>query len=55
MKNYPFKSAPGGATRRQQKHELLITFMANAKSPAPRQRSAPARPPLLKALLSLFI
>ena len=42
-------------TRRQLKHEMLITFMANAKAQRQQPRSAPAKPKLLKALLSLFI
>lgn len=40
------------ATRRQQKHELLLTFMANAN--AEKKRPAPAKPKLLATLLSLF-
>ena len=46
-----------GATRRQKKHDMLVTFMANTK--APRKKSAPARvkPKLLilRSLLSFFI
>jgi hypothetical protein len=42
------------ATRRQQKHELLITFMANAKTKKYVSSPAPATPKILKTLLSLF-
>ena len=39
-------------TRRQQKHEMLITFMANAK---PSKRPTRSKPGILKSLLSLFL
>ncbi len=42
-----------GATKRQIKHELLLTFMANAKHQ--KRKPAPAKPRLLRTLLSLFI
>ena len=44
-----------GTTRRQQKHDLLLTFMANTHTPYNKQRTAPVRPTLLKTLLSLFL
>ena len=42
----------GRATRRQKKHDLLLTFMAQSK----KQRTKPAPKPmsLLKTILSLF-
>jgi len=40
------------ATRRQKKHELLLTFMANTKHQKPRPA---ARRGLLKSLLSFFL
>ncbi len=47
-------AAPGaGSTRRQQKHDLLLTFMAqsrNVRSKPPRKRSS-----FLKTLLSVFL
>ncbi len=42
----------GDATTRQKKHELLITFMANANTQ--KRKAAPKRPKLLTALLSIF-
>ena len=41
-------------TRKQQKHELLLTFMANTKVRKNERRSAP-RPRILKTLVSLFL
>jgi len=43
----------GAATRRQKKHEMLLTFMANAKRQ--KRRPVPAKPRLLRTLLSFFI
>jgi len=45
------------ATRRQQKHELLLTFMKHANTPPPKRkhRTAPVKPTLLHTLLSLFV
>jgi hypothetical protein len=40
------------ATRKQKKHDLLVNFMEHAKHP--KRKPAPARPRLLKMLLSLF-
>ena len=42
-------------TRRQQKHEMLITFMANVKADSQKRRPVPAKPKILKTLLSFFI
>ena len=42
-------------TRRQQKHEMLITFMANMKTDEQKRRPAPPKPKILKTLLSFFI
>ncbi|MCW3123770.1 MAG: hypothetical protein JWQ38_3262 [Flavipsychrobacter sp.] len=42
----------GDATRRQKKHDMLVTFMANAHTP--KRRPAPVRPKLLTTLLSIF-
>lgn len=44
-----------GTTRRQQKHEMLVAFMANAKTPVVRRNPAPTRPAFLKTLLSFFL
>jgi hypothetical protein len=41
------------ASRRQKKHDMLLTFMVNAKTQKPRP--APVRPKILTTLLSLFI
>jgi hypothetical protein len=41
-------------TRRQQKHDMLIAFMANMNTEKQR-RPAPAKPKILKTLLSFFI
>jgi hypothetical protein len=45
-------SSYGEVTRRQKKHDMLITFMANAK--AEKRKPAPVKPRLLTALLSIF-
>ena len=42
----------GDATRRQKKHDMLVTFMANAHTQ--KRRTAPVRPKLLTTLLSIF-
>ena len=42
----------GEATTRQKKHEMLLTFMENAKSK--KRRPSTAKPKLLRTLLSLF-
>lgn len=42
------------ATRRQQKHELLLTFMANARNSG-KPLPAKSKPALLKALFSFFL
>lgn len=47
-----FSGRQSVATRRQQKHEMLVAFIANAKKPQPKP--APGKPKLLKALLSFF-
>ena len=44
-----------GTTRRQQKHEMLVAFMANAKTHVARRNPAPTRPAFLKTLLSFFL
>lgn len=43
----------GAATRRQKKHEMLLTFMANTKSV--KHRPVAVKPKLISALLSFFI
>lgn len=67
MKNTPYKTAANSfisynakreklhdkATRRQQKHDMLLTFMAN--QPAKKQRPATPRPSFLRSLLSIFL
>ena len=47
----------GSATKRQKKHEMLLTFMANAKTKNEKPRPAPVKPKLqlLRTLLSFFI
>ena len=40
-------------TRRQQKHDMLLTFMAN--QPAPKPRSLKRRPSFLRSILSIFL
>ena len=45
-------SSYGDATRRQKKHDMLITFMANAK--VQKRKPAPVKPRLLTTLLSIF-
>jgi len=42
-------------TRRQQKHEMLIAFMANMNAGKQKSRPAPAKPKILGTLLSFFI
>ncbi len=40
-------------TRRQQKHDLLLTFMAN--QPSRRQTAGRTRSSLLRSILSIFL
>ena len=42
-------------TRRALKHEMLLTFMENAKTQQRKKRVAPAAPKFLRTLLSFFI
>lgn len=42
----------GDVTRRQKKHDMLVTFMANTKQV--KRKPAPVKPRLLTALLSIF-
>ena len=42
-------------TRREIKHEMLLTFMANARPNKPNRKQSPVKPKFLKTLLSLFI
>jgi hypothetical protein len=46
----------GSASRRQQKRELLLTFIDHVNAPKPKQirRSAPVKPTLLKTLFSFL-
>lgn len=67
MKNTSYKSAAESfisynlkreklhdkATRRQQKHDMLLTFMAN--QPVKKQRAAAPKPSFLRSLLSIFL
>jgi hypothetical protein len=41
-----------GSTRRQQKHDMLLKFMAQTEKL--QHKPAPARPSILKAIMSLF-
>jgi len=54
---YPRKADAGSQeeqTRRQQKHDMLLTFMANVKTPKQKRRPAPIKPRILKTLLSFL-
>jgi hypothetical protein len=42
-------------TRKEQKHDMLLAFMANVKAQNHNRRSAPAAPKLLRTLLSFFL
>ena len=42
-------------TRKQLKHEMLLTFIANTRFGKPKRRSAPIKPKFLNALMSFFI
>lgn len=42
-------------TRRQQKHELLLTFMENVKAQKQRKRRLFTHPKFLTTFLSLFL
>ena len=42
-------------TRRQQKHELLLTFIANTNVKKQERKRSSGRPRILRTLLSLFI
>lgn len=48
------KTTSGDVTRQQIKHDMLIAFMANVKSPKQIRRPAPKKTKLLKTLLSIF-
>jgi len=45
-------SSYGDVTRRQKKHDMLVTFMANTKQV--KRKPTPVKPRLLTALLSIF-
>jgi len=51
----PLRNRGAGATRREQKHEMLLTFMANTKTQKRTRRPAPVKPKLLRTLLSFFL
>jgi len=42
-------------TRKQQKHEMLLTFIANVNDNKSKRRSAPVKPKFLSTILSLFL
>jgi phage host-nuclease inhibitor protein Gam len=42
-------------TRRELKHEMLLTFIANARSAKQKNRKTPAKPKFLGTLLSFFL
>ena len=46
---------PARVTRRQYKHDLLVTFMANASTNKRAQAPATPKPKILRSLLSLFL
>lgn len=49
-----YREAP---TRRQQKHDMLLTFITSANKPRKKQtrRTAPVKPSLMRSLVSLFV
>ena len=49
------RPATGHATKREQKHELLLTFMANTTTQKHKRRTALVKPKLLSTLLSFFL
>lgn len=52
-----YYTRPGSTTtRRQEKHEMLLTFMKHAHTPKRKpRRTAPIKPTLLRSLLSIFL
>ncbi len=42
-------------TRRALKHEMLLTFMENARTQQRKKKPAPVGPKFLRTLLSFFI
>ena len=42
-------------TRKQQKHEMLLAFMANVNDSKPKRRVTLVRPKFISTLLSLFL
>ena len=49
-----FSGSQKASSRRQQKHEMLVTFLANAKAKQPKKKAAAPRPRFLSVLLSFF-
>lgn len=45
------------ATKKQQKHDMLLTFMEQANQPRPKLKARPtkAKPSFLRNLLSIFL
>ena len=43
------------ATRKQLKHDMLLTFMAQSKAQQQKQAAKPRQRSLLKSLLSIFL
>jgi hypothetical protein len=41
-------------TRREQKHDMLLTFYRHAGTPRRKRKTAPVKPTLLSTLLSLW-
>ena len=51
-----YTRAGSSVTRRQQKHDMLLTFMKHANTPKRKpKRTAPVKPTLLHSLLSIFL
>jgi len=49
-----YRAAP---TRRQRKHDMLLTFITCANTPRKKKqhRTAPIKPSLMRSLVSLFV
>ena len=49
-----YTPAANSRTRRQQKHDMLLTFFRHANTPKRKRRTAPVKPTLLHTLLSML-
>jgi hypothetical protein len=50
----PIHKSEAEASRRRQKHDMLLTFMANVNIPQQKRRPAPVKTTILKTLLSFL-